>query len=85
MNIRVDQLKLNQIVVHYNGVSTLFSYNTPVVSRLENGEIELHTDWAYSATTSKYRSMFLNGETTKETKKKLLDGVYMLRRYYENT
>jgi len=33
--------------------------------------------WNYSVTTSKYRNIFLN-ETTKETQKKIKQGVYIL-------
>lgn len=81
--LSITTLKANQIVVHNKGASTFFSYDTPICTRSCNGHITLYTEWNCSATTSKYRKQFLNGETTKETQKKLNVGVYTLQDYYE--
>ena len=78
--IRIETLKINQTIVHEPTKSTFFSYDTPIVSRTKEG-ITLHTDWNYSRTTAKYRSQFL-GETTPETKAKLVSGEYAFKDYY---
>lgn len=75
-HIRITTLKINQTVVHIGKVSTLFSYDTPICTKTPKG-IVLHPSWAYSRTTSKYRSQFL-GETTRETRKKLVAGEYTI-------
>ena len=80
--VKIESIKTNQIIVHDKGVSTFFSYDTPICSREIDGTITLFTDWQYSVTTSKYRSIFLNGESTKDTANKLADGTYTLRRAY---
>jgi hypothetical protein len=53
------------------------SYNTLIVA-IVAGRTYLDPDWDYSRTTSRYRAIFL-GETTKETKRKIKDGVYVVR------
>ena len=83
--IKLATLQLYQVVVHDEDGSTLFSYDTPICTRHHDGDVTLYTDWRYSATTSKYRSIFLNGETTKETEQKLMAGIYTLRRPYDKT
>ena len=80
--VKLTTLKINQTIVHDKGASTFFSYDTPICTREADGTITLYPDWAYSVTTSKYRKEFLNGETTAETKAKLLSGEYQLRRPY---
>jgi len=82
--VKLTTLKINQTIVHDQGASTFFSYDTPICTRNADGSITLYTDWAYSPTTSKYRSQFLNGETTAQTRAKLLVGTYTLRRPYES-
>jgi hypothetical protein len=82
--VKLTTLKVNQTIVHEDGKSTLFSYDTPICTKEVDGSITLYSDWDYSATTSKYRSQFLNGETTKQTLKKLMSGTYVLRRAYGN-
>ena len=68
----------NQFIV-FDSEYTLFqSHNSTIVKiTFENGvrKVLLDLGWACSKTTSKYRNMFL-GETTRETAKKLADGVY---------
>jgi len=80
--LQLVTLKVNQTIVKESDMDTFFSYDTPICSRMVDGEVVLYTDWCYSPTTSKYRSQFLNGETTKETQKKLDEGTYTLRRPY---
>ena len=54
------------------------SYNTIIAIRNFNNETTLDKEkWDYSATTSKYRNIFLN-ETTDETRKKIASGEYKL-------
>jgi len=58
------------------------SYNSMIAKKTWNkdGEKKVYLDstyWNYSVTTSKYRNIFLN-ETTKETQKKIDQGVYIL-------
>jgi hypothetical protein len=72
----------NQFIV-YDGLKTYFqSYNSIIVKieRLEGKEITYLDPvyWNYSRTTSKHRSTFLN-ESTKETEKKIKQGVYILQ------
>ena len=81
--VKLTTLKANQVIVHDEDGSTLFSYDTPICTRHHDGAVTLYTAWRYSVTTSKYRTAFLNGETTKETEKKLIDGIYTLRRPYD--
>jgi hypothetical protein len=71
----------NQFIV-YDGLKTYFqSYNSIIVKieRLEGKEITYLDPvyWNYSRTTSKHRSTFLN-ESTKETQRKIKEGVYIL-------
>ena len=60
---------------------TFQSYDSVIAIKTEwVGEIEVILDshyWNYSRTTSKYRSEFL-GESTKETQKRIDDGIYKL-------
>ena len=79
--VRITTLKINQTVVHDTEGDTFFSYDTPICTRHPDNSITLYPDWAYSPTTSKYRSQFLN-ESTAETRKKLMEGTYTLRRSY---
>ena len=54
------------------------SYNTMIVFiPNDNKPTQLGKDWKYSTTTSIHRNNFLN-ETTKETQRKLDEGVYIL-------
>jgi hypothetical protein len=79
--ITVNTLKVNQVVVTTPTMSTLFSYDTPIATKVQD-MVYLHDDWNYSMTTGKYRNIFL-GEDGKETKKKLLQGKYKLLPYKE--
>jgi isocitrate dehydrogenase len=67
----------NQFIIT-DGVTDYFqSYNSMIVKRIDDQVYLDEHYWNYSVTTSKYRNMFLN-ETTKETQKKIKDGVYIL-------
>lgn len=71
----------NQFIV-YDGLKTYFqSYNSIIVKieRIEGKEVTILDPvyWNYSRTTSKHRSTFLN-ESTKETQRKIKEGVYIL-------
>ena len=80
--VRLTTLKVNQVIVHEGARDTFFSYDTPICSREPDGSITLYEAWNYSVTTSKYRREFLNGETTRETIKKLKDNIHTLGRAY---
>jgi hypothetical protein len=82
----------NQFKIITKSYSIFQSYDSIIVAKdKESGKVYLGEDWKYSATTSKYRSIFLNGETTKETQTKLGKGTYTLlsnteiRKLIENT
>ena len=72
----------NQFII-YDGLKTYFqSYNSIIVKverQFQGKEITTLDPvyWNYSRTTSKHRSTFLN-ESTKETEKKIKEGVYIL-------
>jgi hypothetical protein len=72
----------NQFII-YDGLKTYFqSYNSIIVKverQFQGKEITTLDPvyWNYSRTTSKHRSTFL-GESTKETEKKIKEGVYIL-------
>ena len=56
------------------------SYNSIIVKKEYTSEGKVYLDehyWNYSTTTSKYRNQFLN-ETTKEIKRKIKNGTYLL-------
>ena len=67
-----------------NSVEYFQSYDTIIAKRdkfragVDKRQVWLDAEkWDYSVTTGKYRNMFL-GETKKETKKKINEGIYIL-------
>lgn len=67
----------NQFEIRENGKRIFQSYNS-VICIVENGMVTLDEYyWNYSRTTSKYRNIFL-GETTKQTERKIKEGIYKL-------
>lgn len=61
-----------------DGNRRIFQSYDSVICIIENGIVTLDEYyWNYSVTTSKYRNIFL-GESTKETKKKIEEGIYKL-------
>lgn len=79
--VKVETIGANHIIIIDEGDRTLFSYDTPIATIMSNGNVVLYKDWAYSATTSKFRSEFLR-EKTADTRKKLLDHTYTIERAY---
>ena len=76
--MRVNQFHVkNQFVISDNGNTYFQSYNSIIVKRDINNKITLGNNWNYSKTTERYRNLFLN-ETTKETEKKIADGIYKI-------
>ena len=69
----------NQFLL-YTPEGTYFqSYNSIIAFRDNNNKVKLDNNaWNYSRTTSIYRSTFLLGESTDETKDKILSGEYLL-------
>jgi hypothetical protein len=71
----------NQFIIR-DGLKTYFQSYKSIIVRIERSEGKEittldHVYWNYSRTTSKHRSTFLN-ESTKETEKKIKEGVYIL-------
>jgi hypothetical protein len=71
----------NQFILYTPEATYFQSYNSVIVkTTFEDDKRIVILDsyyWNYSKTTSKYRNQFL-GETTKETEKKIKDGIYRL-------
>jgi len=71
----------NQFIINTPNETFFQSYSSIIVkTTFENGKRVVYLDenkWNYSVTTSKYRNLFL-GETTKETQRKIKEGVYIL-------
>jgi len=87
-NIKVENIKSekgkeipNQIIIHdYEKGYTYFQSYKSVIVKYDSINHITYLDrekWSYSRTTSKYRNMFL-GETTKDIKKKIKSGDYIL-------
>ena len=71
-------LVANQYIIHTSEGRYFQSYGSTIaLVPYDGGQIELGTDWNASPTTLRYCSMFL-GETTNETRQKLLNGTYIL-------
>lgn len=67
----------NQFEIIDNGKRIFQSYQS-VICVIENDVVTLDEYyWNYSRTTSKYRNIFL-GEDTKETERKIKEGIYKL-------
>jgi hypothetical protein len=67
----------NQFLI-IDGNKTYFQSYRSIIVKIEDGKTILDpVYWNYSRTTSKHRSTFLN-ESTKETEKKIKEGVYIL-------
>jgi hypothetical protein len=67
----------NQFLI-IDGNKTYFQSYRSIIVKIEDGQIMLDpVYWNYSRTTSKHRSTFLN-ESTKETQRKIKEGVYIL-------
>jgi hypothetical protein len=82
-----NNIVANQFIIETDNATYFQSYKSIIV-KIEDGEIRngVHSAdkvtldpvyWNYSRTTSKHRSTFLN-ESTKETEKKIKEGVYIL-------
>jgi len=78
----------NQFIVYDDNNNKYFQSYTSTIVKIsnfikDNNDLPLSTTyldetyWNYSVTTSKYRNIFLE-ETTKETQKKIDQGVYIL-------
>jgi hypothetical protein len=75
----------NQFIIH-NDKATFFQSYKSIIVKIERINVGDNTTltrtildpvyWNYSRTTSKHRSTFLN-ESTKETEKKIKEGVYI--------
>jgi len=68
----------NQFELYTNKGRYFQSYQSVITFINNNGQVYLDKqDWDYSATTGKYRNMFL-GEGIEETRKKIESGEYKL-------
>jgi hypothetical protein len=67
----------NQFEIRTETAVYFQSYESMII-KIENGKTFLDSKyWNWSKTTAKYRNQFL-GETTKETEKKIKEGIYIL-------
>jgi hypothetical protein len=72
-----NNIVANQFIIEDDKATYFQSYRSIIV-KIENGQTILDpVYWNYSRTTSKHRSTFLN-ESTKETERKIKEGVYIL-------
>lgn len=82
-----NNIVANQFIIETDNATYFQSYKSIIV-KIEEGEIRNGVNasdkvtldpvyWNYSRTTSKHRSTFL-GESTKETERKIKEGVYIL-------
>lgn len=66
MRLRIIQQGSNQTLLKVGeGVEVLFSYETPVAGRLQNGEF-VRTEKRYSSTTTKHVNAYLEGCPARE-------------------
>ena len=77
-----NNIVANQFVIETDNATYFQSYKSIIVKIEENGYLPdtVTLDpvyWNYSRTTSKHRSTVLN-ESTKETQRKIKEGVYIL-------
>lgn len=77
-----NNIVANQFIIETDNATYFQSYKSIIVKIEDNGSLpdKITLDpvyWNYSRTTSKHRSSFLN-ESTKETEKKIKEGVYIL-------
>ena len=77
-----NNIVANQFVIETDNATFFQSYKSIIVKIEDNGSLpdKVTLDpvyWNYSRTTSKHRSTFL-GESTKETERKIKQGVYIL-------
>ena len=70
----------NQFLIQEKDKETFQSYDSIIaIKEYKTGKITLDkNDWDYSATTGKYRNMFL-GEGIAETRRKIKEGIYKLK------
>lgn len=70
----------NQFCIHTQDGVYFQSYSRTIAFQRSGSNIVVldKNYWDYSRTTSKYRSIFL-GESTKETRKKVESGAYILK------
>jgi hypothetical protein len=66
------------LIIEGNGSKRTFKSYDSIIAVIENGRTFLDSEkWDFSATTGKYRNLFL-GETKKETERKIKQGEYIL-------
>lgn len=70
----------NQFIITDKKGNRFFQSYETIIAKIDcKGKVTLDKEkWDYSATTSKYRNIFL-GEDTKETKEKIKNKIYKLR------
>ena len=75
---RSGQKVASQFIIHAFGRRYFQSYSTVIAAIGTDGQVELdRNNWDYSATTGKYRNLFL-GENKAETLRKIKSGEYIL-------
>ena len=77
LNNRGQPVK-NQFYIFDKHCVLFQSYNSIIVKKYSDGLVELDQNyWDFSATTGKYRNVFL-GEKKPETERKIKQGIYKL-------
>ena len=74
---RNHNIVANQFIIEDGNTKYFQSYKSIIVKIEDNKTYLDPVYWNYSRTTSRHRSTFLN-ESTKETERKIKEGVYIL-------
>lgn len=77
--MKIENLANNQVIVHLNENSSLFSSYDTTIAKKENGVITLDEKyWNYSRTTTRYLSQYLRVRGKKDIEKNISSGFYKL-------
>ena len=77
-HLKISERGSNYFVLSDDDCLRLYSYNSLIAIKYNDGRIVLDSDtWDYSLTTGKHRNAFL-GEDKKITSYKIKEGIYSL-------
>lgn len=69
----------NQFIIHEDNREIFQSYDT-IIAIKEGGKVYLdRKKWDFSKTTLKYLRQFLDGNGVDDTRRKIKDGIYILK------
>ena len=79
LKAKVRTIGANHLEIDTAEGTYLQSYNTIIAFKSHGGKVTIldRQKWDYSNTTAKHRNHFLQ-ETTKETRRKINEGIYLL-------